>query len=312
MRVLLAEDELVSSRKLVSMVRSWGYETLLVNDGTKAWDVLQQPDTPRLAVLDWMMPGLDGPEVCRRLRQREEPYVYVLLLTSRGEKEDVVVGLDAGADDYVTKPYSPLELRHRLNAGRRIIELQERVEAQKDEIRALARKDALTNLLNRGAILEVLASELARARRERTPLSVIMADVDHFKRVNDTHGHLAGDAVLREIARRMGEQLRPYDAVGRYGGEEFLVVLPGCTDEEALEVAERLRERAADEPVVFEGASIPVTISLGVAPQERVLSEAPEPVIAAADTALYGAKRSGRNRFCTAPPLDVMASAPAS
>ena len=116
MRVLLAEDELVSSRKLVSMVRSWGYETLLVNDGTKAWDVLQQPDTPRLAVLDWMMPGLDGPEVCRRLRQREEPYVYVLLLTSRGEKEDVVVGLDAGADDYVTKPFSVRELLARVRA----------------------------------------------------------------------------------------------------------------------------------------------------------------------------------------------------
>ena len=296
MRVLLAEDELVSSRKLVSMAKSWGYEPILVYDGSKAWEVLQQPDAPRLAVLDWMMPGLDGPEVCRLLRERGEPYVYVLLLTSRSDKEDVVVGLAAGADDYVTKPYSPLELRHRLNTGRRIIVLQE-------QIRALARRDALTGLLNRGAVLEVFTNEVVRARREHTPLSIIMVDFDHFKRVNDTYGHLAGDAVLREIARRMSEQVRPYDAVGRYGGEEFLLVLPNCAHDEAVEVAERLRMRAVSEPVVFEGTSITVAISLGLACQARILSDEPEPLIAAADAALYEAKRTGRNRVCVAPPL---------
>jgi diguanylate cyclase (GGDEF)-like protein len=296
MRILLAEDELVSSRKLVSMAKSWGYEPILVNDGSKAWEVLQQPDAPRLAVLDWMMPGLDGPEVCRRLRERGEPYVYVLLLTSRSDKEDVVVGLAAGADDYVTKPYSPLELRHRLNTGRRIIELQE-------QIRALARRDALTGLLNRGAVLEVFTNEVVRARREHTPLSIIMVDFDHFKRVNDTYGHLAGDAVLREIARRMSEQVRPYDAVGRYGGEEFLLVLPNCAHDEAVEVAERLRVRAVSEPVVFEGTSITIAISLGLACQARILSDEPEPLISAADAALYEAKRTGRNRVCVAPPL---------
>ncbi len=304
MRVLLAEDELVSSRKLSAMVRSWGYEPVLVNDGSAAWQVLQQPDTPRLAVLDWMMPGLDGPDLCRLLRKREEPYVYVLLLTSRDGKEDILLGLDAGADDYVTKPYSPLELRHRLNAGRRIIELQERIEAQKEEIRALARRDALTALLNRGAIFEIFSNELARARRERKPLSLIIADVDHFKRVNDLRGHLAGDVVLREIARRLGEQVRPYDALGRYGGEEFLVVLPGCAAEEALEVAERLRERVGDEAISCEGGPISVTVSLGVASEDRVLSDAPEPLIAAADGALYDAKRSGRNRVCVALPME--------
>lgn len=296
MRVLLAEDELVSSRKLVSMAKSWGYEPILVNDGSKAWEVLQQPDAPRLAVLDWMMPGLDGLQVCRLLRERGEPYVYVLLLTSRSDKEDVVVGLAAGADDYVTKPYRPLELRHRLSTGRRIIELQE-------QIRALARRDALTGLLNRGAVLEVFTNEVVRARREHTPLSIIMVDFDHFKRVNDTYGHLAGDAVLREIARRMSEQVRPYDAVGRYGGEEFLLVLPNCAHDEAVEVAERLRVRAVSEPVVFEGTSITVAISLGLACQARILSDEPEPLIAAADAALYEAKRTGRNRFCVAPPL---------
>jgi diguanylate cyclase (GGDEF)-like protein len=264
--------------------------------------VLQQPDTPRLAVLDWMMPGLDGPELCRRLRQQQGPYVYVLLLTSRDGKEDIVLGLDAGADDYVTKPYSSVELRQRMNAGRRIIELQERVELQTAEIRALARRDALTGLLNRGAIFETFAAELSRARRARTPISIIMVDVDHFKRVNDDHGHLAGDAVLCELARRLTEQVRPYDALGRYGGEEFLVVLPGCPGDEALEVAERLREQACARSIAWDGREVPVTISLGVVSQDRVVSEALEPLIAAADLALYEAKRSGRNRVCVAPP----------
>ncbi len=301
MRVLLAEDEPVSSRKLELMVRSWGYDPILATDGNQAWEVLQRADTPRLAVLDWMMPGLDGPDVCRLLRQREEPYVYVLLLTARGEQEDVLIGLDAGADDYVTKPFSPLELRHRLNAGRRIIELQERVEAQKNEIHALARRDELTGLFNRGAILEVLASELSRARREQTALSLIMADVDHFKIVNDTHGHLAGDQVLRELGRRLEQQLRPYDAAGRYGGEEFLIVLPGCSDDAAFEVAERLREQAASEPIAFQGTPITAAISLGVVSRAPVRSEESEPLISAADAALYEAKRSGRNRVCVAP-----------
>lgn len=298
MRVLLAEDELVSSRKLSSMVKAWGYEATLVRDGSAAWDVLSAVDAPRLAVLDWMMPGLDGPEVCRLLRQRREPYVYVLLLTSRDGKEDVVVGLEAGADDYVTKPFSPLELRHRLNTGRRIIEQQIEIEAQRSEIQKLARQDALTGVLNRGAIFERYSAEIVRARREGTPLSVIMADVDHFKRVNDTRGHLTGDEVLREIARRLKHQIRVYDEIGRYGGEEFLVVLPGCPEQTALEVAERLREHACALPVEAEGGPVDVTISLGVASEARVRSDAPEPLIAAADAALYEAKNAGRNRVC--------------
>ena len=283
------------------MVKAWGYETVVVSDGNAAWEVLQEQNAPRLAVLDWMMPGLDGPDLCRLLRKRGGPYVYVLLLTSRDGKEDVVLGLEAGADDYVTKPFSPLELRHRLNAGRRIVELQEQVEAQNQEIRKLARNDALTGLLNRGAIFEVFAAELSRARRDRKAISIMMADVDHFKRVNDTLGHQAGDFVLRAVADRLQDQVRPYDAVGRYGGEEFLVVLPGCGAEEALEVAERLRAAVEASPILFEATPIAVTISLGVTSREPVISEAREPLIAAADAALYEAKHAGRNRVAVAP-----------
>jgi len=298
MKVLLAEDEPVSSRKLAAMARSWGYEPVLAADGSAAWDVLREKDTPRLAVLDWMMPGLDGPELCRRLREQSAPYVYVVLLTSRDRAEDVLVGLDAGADDYVTKPYSPQELRHRMNAGRRIIELQEKVEAQNEEIRALARQDALTGVLNRGAIFETFAGELVRARRERTPLAAIMADVDHFKAVNDSLGHLAGDEVLRTVAGRLQRQIRGYDSIGRYGGEEFLMVLPGCSRDEAREVAERLRRHVEETPAEWAGTRVPVTISLGVVSLPRVVADAPEPVIDAADHALYEAKRGGRNRVC--------------
>jgi diguanylate cyclase (GGDEF)-like protein len=196
-----------------------------------------------LAILDWMMPGLDGVEVCRKVRQAGgAPYVYLIMLTGRAERRDVVQGMGAGADDYLSKPFDEQELRVRLRAGRRIVDLQE-------ALRTLATRDALTGTWNRRAILEILRRELARGAREGTPVGVVLADLDHFKRVNDTLGHLTGDAVLSEAARRIGAALRPYDALGRYGGEEFLIVLPGCDPEGASQVAERVRGRVAEAPV---------------------------------------------------------------
>jgi diguanylate cyclase (GGDEF)-like protein len=242
-----------------------------------------------------MMPGLDGLEVCRRVRKRATPYAYVILLTARDRQEDVLTGLDAGADDFLTKPFDAVELRARLRSGERVLELQEALFAAVEALRDQATRDALTGLLNRGLVLDGLARELHRADREERPLSIVVADLDHFKRVNDTHGHLAGDAALRQTADRMRSVLRGYDLIGRYGGEEFLVVLPGCDSACAAHVAERMREAVAGEPVDAAGARVTVTMSLGVAcatePGTDLFS-----LIKAADEALYLAKANGRNR----------------
>ncbi len=282
---------------LANMLSGWGYEVLSARDGTEAWQALQRPDAPRLAILDWMMPGMTGPVVCRELRQlRTEPYTYVLLLTARTDKGDVVEGMDSGADDYLTKPFNTQELKVRLRAGRRILDLQAQLVAAREALREQATRDPLTCVWNRHAILDALERETSRAAREASSVGLIMVDLDHFKQVNDTHGHLAGDAVLREAARRMQLCLRSYDLVGRYGGEEFLVVLPGSSGANAVELAERLRWVIGHEPVAAWNLSISITASLGVIAFDQGMKLAPEEMIRLADAALYRAKENGRNR----------------
>jgi two-component system, cell cycle response regulator len=303
-RILIAEDEAVTRVRLRAKATHWGYEVVLAVDGEEAWHILQQPDAPRLAILDWMMPGLDGPEICKRVRaQAQEPYIYVLLLTGKGERESIVLGLEAGADDYLTKPFDHHELEVRLRTGVRITGLQRQLVEAREALRVLALFDALTGLVNRPAVLDTLWRELARAERAGTPLSVVIVDIDHFKRVNDTRGHGGGDVVLREVARRMSSAVRPQDAIGRYGGEEFLLVLPGCDALGAAVVAERLRAAVAATPIPLEGGAIEVTCSFGVAAATRGIQSGP--LIELADAALYAAKRGGRDR------VEVAGQAPA-
>lgn len=294
LRVLAAEDNPVFQSMLRSMLTKWGYDAVIARDGVEAWNVLRDEDAPRLAILDWMMPGIDGVEVCRRVRNaNREPYIYILLLTARTDSQDLVDGMEAGADDYLTKPFNAHELRVRLRAGCRILDLQEQLLHAREALREQATHDGLTKLLNRSAIMEVLRNELARAGREHQPLSLLMLDLDRFKNINDTYGHQAGDAVLRETAVRMRAAGRRYDSVGRYGGEEFLVVLPGCNQGDASSQAERLREAIAATP--FGAASQPlwVTISVGVSCGYDYDAET---LIREADEALYKAKAQGRNR----------------
>jgi len=298
MQVLIADDDKVSRRMLAHHLGNWGYEVISANDGTEAWRVLQRPDAPRVAILDWVMPGMTGPAVCRDLRRlRTEPYTYVLLLTARANTEDVVEGMDSGADDYITKPFNVEELQVRLRAGRRIVDLQSELVAAREALREQATRDPLTCVWNRYAILDTLNREVKRSFREATPLSVIMVDLDNFKHVNDTYGHLAGDAVLREIARRMQACVRAYDYVGRYGGEEFLVVSPGSSGTNALQLAERVRNAIAAEPVRARNLAIPVTASFGITVTDGGEVPTAETLIRIADEALYRAKASGKNRI---------------
>ena len=297
MRVLAAEDNPVFQSMLSNMLTKWGYQPVMARDGNEAWEALQQPDGPQLAILDWMMPGLNGVDICRGVRAAgREPYVYILLLTARTDSQDLVEGMEAGADDYVTKPFQAHELRVRLRAGRRILELQQQLMAAREALREQATHDGLTGLLNRTAILEMLHKELARASREGHPLSLLMVDLDRFKRINDTQGHAAGDAVLRETARRMREASRTYDGVGRYGGEEFLIVLPGCDGPSAVSQAERVQEAFTASPFFTGQRSVPVTCSIG-ASSRTVPSEGDgDALLREADLALYSAKGHGRNR----------------
>jgi diguanylate cyclase (GGDEF)-like protein len=300
MKILAAEDNPIFQSVLRSMLTKWGYDVVIGRDGEEAFAILQSHETPRLAILDWMMPGIDGVEVCRRVRAAgKEPYIYILLLTARTDSQDLVEALEAGADDYLTKPFNTLELRARLRAGRRIVELHEELLVAREALRVQATHDSLTGLLNRAAILEVLQTELARASRDRQPVSVLMVDLDHFKKINDHLGHLAGDIVLREAARRMASAVRRYDSIGRYGGEEFLVILPGCTMEGAMAQAERLRVAVGGEPIDMGRQSVPVTCSLGCASCVDAACTS-DSLVREADGALYGAKEAGRNRSAVA------------
>src|SRR5277367_3955497 len=206
MRILIADDSIVSRHLLDATLRKWGYEVVVACDGVEAWNYLQAEDAPKLAILDWVMPGLTGPEVCRRVREHahdKDAYTYILLLTSKSLKEDLIEGMEAGADDYVTKPFDRHELQVRIRAGKRLVDLQAELLAAREALRDQATHDSLTHIWNRNAILDLLTRELARGARENLPLGIVILDLDRFKSVNDQYGHLAGDTVLREAARRI-------------------------------------------------------------------------------------------------------------
>lgn len=309
MKVLIADDSSVSRRLLEATLVRWDYEVVAACDGAQAWEVLQQPDGPTLAILDWVMPSHTGPEVCRLVRNgKREQYVYLILLTSKALKEDLIEGMEAGADDYLIKPFDQHELKVRLLAGHRILDLQAELVAAREALRVQATRDALTGLWNRRAILEILHTELNRSEREHTHVGVVLCDLDHFKRVNDTYGHAVGDAVLQEAARRMNDSVRAYDAVGRYGGEEFLMVLPGCKEDDAAHQADRLRVSLATRPVVVSGGDLMVTASFGSTSWLSTTRASIEAIIGVADEALYQAKRQGRNRVVSLAADQALAS----
>lgn len=309
MRVLIAEDDKTSRRILQAMLGKWGYDVVVACDGDEAWEKLKEPDAPKLAVIDWMMPGLDGVEICRRLRGGQEAnkgYVYVIIVTSLTEKRSVVAGMEAGADDFLTKPYDPELLRVRVRAGQRIVALHEKLAQKEAELLHQATHDALTGTLNRREVFNRLEAEISRAQRSREPLAAVMVDIDYFKKVNDIYGHKVGDEILCAFTKRLAGALRPSDFLGRYGGEEFLIIAPGAcgTPEESL--YERLRQSVAGEPMQTSAGMIPITASFGVARvggdievsewRAKSLNARSKELVAEADGALYEAKKNGRNR----------------
>jgi len=295
-KILVADDDLISRRLLEKILERAGYQVIAVENGRQAADQLCQPEGPRLALLDWMMPGLDGPGVCRLVRgDRKLSYVYMILLTAKESKQDIVQGLQSGADDYLIKPCDAEELKARLRTGLRILHLEDKLVEAREDMRYKATHDALTGVFNRGVITDLLGRELARTNREQGCTAIVLCDVDHFKNINDTRGHMVGDEVLREIARRLLSSVRSYDFVGRYGGEEFLVVLNSCQSQFAIARAEEIRKAIADRPIQASHESVEVTISLGLLSTEDWGARPVEDLLHEVDSALYAAKAAGRN-----------------
>jgi len=296
-RVLIAEDDPVSCHLLKSFLLRWDYDVVVENNGTSAARILESDEAPRLAVLDWMMPGMEGVQICQRIRERKSrPYVYVLLLTARSEKRDLLRALELGADDYLTKPFDSEELRARLVVGERILALQDDLILAREELRFRATHDVLTGISNRGTVMDALQNEMARQVRELRSFGVILVDLDHFKNINDTYGHLCGDEVLQVVTRRMKECIRPYDVLGRYGGEEFLIVASAADKNGTMTLAERVRSAIEATPVMTQAGEIRVTASLGTAVSTPALNGDVQKLLRLADRALYSAKDKGRNR----------------
>ncbi len=302
--VLVAEDEPTQRLLLARSLERAGYRVDSVSDGAAALARLQAGDYSML-VTDWDMPGLDGAALCREVRCGSlEHYVYIVILTSHDLAADLVNGLDAGADDYVRKSASADELLARLAAGARIVRLERSLRAARARIQLLSVRDPLLPLFNRRFLTEQLALEVGRARRYTRPLSIVLADLDHFKRINDQYGHLIGDDVLSAFVALVSAQLRVSDWAARFGGEEFVFVLPETELEAGRIVAEKLRTTCAAAPLVTNAGAIPVTASFGVASfaAEDAAANTPELLLRRADEAMYRSKEAGRNRVTVAPP----------
>jgi diguanylate cyclase (GGDEF)-like protein len=295
-RILVVDDHEDNVELLRARLEARGYRVEAASDGQQALDRVFA-DPPDLVLLDWMMPQLDGIEVARRIKAHPGlPFVPVMLQTALDSTEHMVEGLDAGADDYIAKPIKFAELEARVKALLRIKALQEELARANDELRRMSQTDGLTGVDNRRHIEERLTEAFEHAARLNEPLAVVMTDVDHFKSVNDTHGHQAGDAVLRQVAEVLRDTAREIDRVGRYGGEEFLVLLPGANLEDARRYAERARAAVAGREFAYEGGALRRTLSAGVAAWPHPDVRHQEALVKLADDALYAAKSGGRNR----------------
>jgi len=302
MKALIADDDLALRFIMQKMLEGWGFEPIIAADGAAALRIMEESDEPpRLLLLDWEMPKINGLDLCKKIRETasDDP-PYIILVTGHAESEYIQNALDAGANDFLSKPANSGVLRARIGVGLRTLELQRRLNIANQMLAYRADHDDLTSLKNRGAVIEQLEIEIARSERSTHTLAVAILDIDYFKQVNDTYGHPVGDRVLKEFAERLRDTFRPYDVVGRYGGEEFIVVCQ-IEKDSTSELFERFRAVVADAPFLNDELSISVTVSIGV----RTLTNAKPgsgkdilALLADADAALYRAKHSGRNKVC--------------
>jgi len=292
LKILVAEDSRYYQRILQDTLSNWGYTVVLAKNGVQALERLKEKDGPKLAIIDWMMPEMNGLELCKKVRETlDNSYIYLIFLTDNSNKEDMIKGLEAGADDYITKPFNELELKFRLKNGERILNLENR-------IMQLALTDPLTGLLNRRAFVDRLVSEIARYKRLGQPLSLIMVDLDNFKKCNDTYGHLVGDEVLKHVAKCFSQFLRKYDFIGRYGGEEFVICTPGVDASVAYTIAERLRKSMKHVNIQQEEGEplqLYITASFGICEFSDKIKDVYD-LIKEADEALYQAKANGKDQ----------------
>lgn len=296
-RVLLADDEPVQRMLIGRMLTRAGYDVITAEDGQQALKHMQDGNIA-LLVTDWEMPNLDGIGLCRAVRSMQLPhYTYTIVVTARDAVEHVVMGLQSGADDYLTKPVTEPELLARLNTGKRLVEMERSLRAANQENHRLSITDALTGVFNRRYLMDQLQRELERSQRYGHPLSIFLCDVDHFKRINDTHGHQCGDETLIEFARSLHGCLRDSDWVARYGGEEFVVVLPETPLSAAGHVAERCRATLAQAPLRIGSRELSITASFGISGWEQGVPPTGkvDRLIAAADAGVYASKAAGRN-----------------
>lgn len=301
MRILIAEDDSVTRQVIHQVLDQMGHECQIAHDGVQAWELFQGSHVD-VIISDCMMPGMDGLELCRRVRAHpKDNYPYFIFLTVLGDKSDMLTGMIAGADDYLRKPLDSDELQVRLIAASRVTSLHAQLADKRRQLDEMnqrlfeqAREDPLTRLGNRLKLREDLEGMRARAARYDHKYGVVLFDVDHFKLYNDTYGHLAGDEVLRTVAEVAVTCVRAVDTVYRFGGEEFLAILPNQSISACAEVAERLRRAIEELGILHEGKA--VTISAGVAASSARCVRTPDDLLREADEALYKAKKAGRNR----------------
>lgn len=301
--ILVVDDDIVTRSIIEKYLYKAGFDAVCAGNGREALSVLKQQPI-RIVLTDWMMPEIDGPELCRRIRkQKSDFYIFILLITSRDTKNDIVSGLEAGADDYLTKPIHPAELIARINTGIRILELEQSLKDANKEIRLLSITDTLTGAFNRSYLNERFEQELMRSKRYGHAFSILIADIDNFKKVNDTYGHQNGDQVLRDFSKTIANRLRNgVDWMVRYGGEEFLIMMPETNRESSANIAERLRKSVENLviPLIGESNTLQITASFGGATVQfdkgSEMRVAMDRLIYQADEQLYRSKNEGRNK----------------